>query len=203
MTSAPAAELGSRYRRLSEYLDRLPGGTAAYPECLARRGVVEAVLSAVPRSEDPAPQLVADLLTMPRGPWIPEVVFNAAMLALADREGWTEIQILAWHRALNRRLFRGPVYRAVMAFFTPRALLEHGPSRWNAFHAGTTLEVSVEGDHGGSAVLRHPPHLFTPLLLRVYAEAFGAALENARATGRIAVELVEAGESSARFVARW
>ncbi len=203
MTSAAADELGSDYRRLSEYLAALPGGTAAYPECQARRGVVEAVLSAVPRFSDPVPQLVADLLTMPRGAWIPEVVFNAAILAMADRAGWSEIQILAWHRALNRRLFRGPVYRAVMAFFTPRALLEKGASRWNAFHAGTTLEVSPEGDHGGSAVLHHPPHLFTPLLLRIYAEAFGAALENARATGRIAVELAEAGESSARFVARW
>ncbi len=203
MTSAPSDELGNGYPRLAEYLEALPGGTGAYPDCQARRGVVEAVLSAVPRSADPVPQLVADLLTMPRGPWIPEVVFNAAMLAIADRAGWSEIQILAWHRALNRRLFRGPVYRAVMAFFSPRALLERGASRWSAFHAGTALEVSIDGDHGGTAVLHHPPHLFTPLLLRIYAEAFGAALENARATGRIVVELTEAGESSARFVARW
>lgn len=203
MTSAPAEELGSRYRRVTEYLGALPGGTDAYPECLARRGVVEAVLSAVPRFGDPAPQRITELLAMPRGAWIPEVVFNAAILALADRAGWSDIQILAWHRALNRRLFRGPMYRAVMAFFTPRLLLERGASRWNAFHAGTTLEVAAEGDHGGTAILRHPPRLFTPLLLRVYAEAFGAALENARARGSIVVELAEAGESSARFVARW
>jgi hypothetical protein len=170
---------------------------------MARRGVVEAVLSAVPRFADPAPDLVTELLTMPRGAWIPEVVFNAAILAMADRAGWSDIRLLAWHRALNQRLFRGPVYRAVMAFFTPRLLLERGPSRWNSFHAGTTLEVSTEGDHGGSAVLRHPRGLFTPLLLRIYAEAFGAALENARARGTISVELAEAGETSARFVARW
>ncbi len=203
MTSAPADELGSRYPRLQEYLGALPGGAAAYPDCLARRGVVEAVLSALPHFTDPAPQPVVELLTMPRGAWIPEVVFNAAILAMADRARWSETQILAWHRALNRKLFRGPVYRAIMAFFTPRLLLERGASRWSAFHAGTTLEVSAEGDHGGTAVLRHPPHLFTPLLLRIYAEAFGAALEHARATGRIVVELAEAGESSARFVARW
>ena len=44
---------------------------------------------------------------------------------------------------------------------------------------------------------------FQTRLLKIYAEAFGAALENARAEGRIVVELAEAGESSARFVARW
>lgn len=203
MTSAPGEDLGTRYRRLAEYLGALPGGIAAHPECRARRGVVEAVLSAVPRFTDPAPALVSDLLTMPRGRWIPEVSFHGAILAMADRAGWSDIQLLAWHRALNRRLFRGPVYRAVMAFFSPRLLLEHGASRWNSFHAGTSLEVTAQGERGGTAVLRHPPHLFTPLLLKIYAEAFGAALENARAEGRIVVELAEAGESSARFVARW
>jgi len=142
-------------------------------------------------------------LTMPRGAWIPEVIFNGAMLAMADRAGWKDVQLLAWHRALNRKLFRGPVYRAVMAFFSPRALLAAGAGRWNSFHAGTVLEVTARGDRSGTAVLRHPPHLFTPLILRIYAEAFGAALENARATGRVAVELAEAGESSARFVATW
>ena len=35
MTSASADELGSRYPRLQEYLGALPGGAAAYPDCLA------------------------------------------------------------------------------------------------------------------------------------------------------------------------
>jgi len=195
-------KLDARYARLSDYLGTLPGGLGAYPECMARRGVVEAVLNAAPRFLDPAPPLVAELFTLPRAGWIPEAVFNATMLAMADRAGWSDAELLAWHRSLNRNLFRGPVYRAIMTFLNPLLLIKQGANRWQVFHSGTELEVRAEGERGAVGVLNFPPRLFSPLLLRVYAEAFGAALESAR-SGRPAVELVEVGESSARFAARW
>jgi len=202
MDSSLTGTLDARYARLSHYLTAVPGGLKAYPECLARRGVVEAVLNASPRFEDPAPPLVLELFTLPRVGWIPEAVFNATMLAMADRAGWSDAELFAWHRSLNRGLFRGPVYRAIMTFLNPLLLVKQGANRWQVFHSGTELEVRAEGERGAVGILRFPPRLFSPLLLRVYAEAFGAALETAR-SGRSTVELVEAGESSARFAARW
>jgi hypothetical protein len=200
--SAELAALGPRYGRVRDYLAGLPGGLGSYPDCRARQGVVETVVSAAPRFAQEAPPLVLDLLASPRGPWVPEVVFGAAILAMADRAGWTDAELLEWHRSLNRHLFRGPVYRAVMACFSPQFLLERGASRWATFHAGSALHVAAEGERGAVARLDFPTALFNRLLLQVYAEAMGAALENARA-GRVTIQLGEAGERSATFLARW
>ncbi|HET6439690.1 MAG TPA: hypothetical protein VFG59_16610 [Anaeromyxobacter sp.] len=194
--------LGPRYARLVSYLGNLPAGLASYPECRARRGVVDAVFSVQPRFEEPPPPLVGGLLTIPRAPWIPEVHFQAGILAMADRAGWSESETLAWHRSLNRNLFRGPVFRAVMAFLSPLHLLERGAARWNTFHDGTSLSARAAGPRAADAVLSFPARLFELLHLRVYGEAFAAALEHARA-GRVVVELVDVGGTSARYLARW
>jgi hypothetical protein len=196
------AALGPRWRRLAGYLDGLPEGLVSYPSCQARRGVVEAVLTAGPPVPRDAPPGVKELLTPPTGAWIPEVAFQAGLLAMADAAGWSDDDLLAWHRSLNRSLFKGPVYRALMAFFSPLLLLEKGANRWNAFHQGSSLAVTTEGKRAALATLTFPPGLFTPLLLRVYAGAFAAALEHARAE-EVAVEVAEAGETWGRFRARW
>ncbi len=197
------AALGKRYRRVQGYLAGLPAGLGSYPDCRARRGVVDTVVSAAPRFDAGAsPQLVLDLLAPPLAPWVPEVAFGAAILAMADRAGWTDDEVLEWHRSLNRHLFRGPIYRAVMAFFSPQFLLERGASRWATFHTGTTLEVAATGPRGAVARLEFPPGLFDELLLRVYAEAMGAALENARA-GKVTIQLGEVGERHGTYQASW
>jgi hypothetical protein len=193
---------GARWLRLTKYLAGLPQGLESHPGCTARRGLVEMVMSAAPRPAGPEPALVTELLTPPTTPWIPEAVFGAGILAMADRAGWTEAELLAWHRSLNRHLFRGPIYRALMAFFSPMLLLQRGANRWATFHAGSTLTVDEDGPRGAVARLSFPARLFTELLLRVYAEAFAAALENARA-GQVMVELSQVGETSAAFRARW
>lgn len=200
--AAEVAVLGSRYVRVQEYLAGLPAGLGSYPECRARHGLVETVVSAAPRFDVGAPPLVLDLLSSPRTPWVPEVVFGATMLAMADRAGWTDAELLEWHRSLNRHLFRGPIYRALMAFFSPQFLLERGASRWATFHSGTTLEVAAAGQRGAAARLEFPPGLFSRLLLQVYGEALGAALENARA-GRVSIRLSEAGERFGTYLASW
>ena len=130
------------------------------------------------------------------------MVFEAGILAMADRARWSDGELLELARSLNRHLFRGPIYRAVMAYFSPLLLLERGASRWATFHLGSTLEAAAAGERGAVAKLQFPPRLFTPLLLQVYGEALGAALEHARA-GKVVVELSQVLETSASYLARW
>jgi hypothetical protein len=199
---AEVLALGPTYRRVQDYLAGLPRGLSSYPECKARQGVMETIVSSAPRFTAGAPPLVTDLLSSPLTPWVPEVVLVAGILAMADRARWTDAELLEWHRSLNRHMFRGPVYRAVMAFFSPRFLLERGAGRWATFHAGSTLEVAAAGERGAVARLEFPPNLFNRLLLQVFGEALAAALENARA-GKVVIQLNEATEKSGTYLASW
>ena len=197
-----AHDLGARYTRLAGYLVGLPDGLDSYPQCVARSGVLEAVLAAAPGAQDRGPPLVAALLAPPLRPWTQEVVLQAALLAVADHAGMTEARFLQWCRSTNRQLYRNLVYRALMAFLSPLTLLERGAARWSSFHHGTTLEVGRDGEKVAQGQLTFPPGLFTPFLLRGYAEAFAAAFEHSRAEN-VSVELARTTETSARFVVRW
>jgi hypothetical protein len=199
---AEVLALGPAYRRVQAYLAGLPHGLSSYPECKARQGMVDTIMSSAPRFTGEAPPLVLDLLSSPRAPWVREAVLGAGILAMADRARWTDAELLEWHRSLNRHMFRGPVYRAVMAFFSPQFLLERGAGRWATFHSGTTLQVAAAGERGAVARLEFPPGLFNRLLLQVFGEAFGAALENARA-GKVTIQLNETSEKSGTYLASW
>jgi hypothetical protein len=132
-----------------------------------------------------------------------EVELQATVLAPADLRRLDDQAFLGWNHQVNLGIYRNPSYRAVMAFMSPRTLLERGAARWDAFHRGTTLTVRRgEGVAAAEADLRFPAHLITPLLLRGYADAFRAALVHSRAPDAL-VELRQADETSALFVARW
>ncbi len=200
--SAAPARLRPRFPRLLEYLASLPGGLQAYPECQARSGILHTFLEAAPAMPDDLDPWVARLLRPPPRGFMSEVALSAAFLAIADAAGMSEAQYCAWSHAANARLFDGLIYRALMSLFSPMVLLERAPSRWEAFHTGTRLSVKQDGPACGVGELSFPERLFTPLLLRGFAESFAAAFENAR--GRdVTVELGAHAPTSAVFVARW
>jgi hypothetical protein len=185
-----------------DYLAALPAGLQSYPECLARSGILQTFLDARPPATAEVEPWIAALLRPSPRPYVPEAVLNAALLAMGDAAGLTDVQYLEWNRATNRQLYRGLLYRALMAIFSPTMLLERAPARWESFHLGTKLSVEVRGANEAFATLTFPTNLFGPLLLQGYATAYAAALEHAR--GRDArVELGVATSTSARFVARW
>ncbi|HYD40240.1 MAG TPA: DUF2378 family protein [Anaeromyxobacter sp.] len=198
----PPASLRPRFARTMDYLEALPDGIHSYPHCQARAGILQTFVEAMPAPVPPVDPWVTALLRPSPRAYVPEVVLQASLFAMGDAAGLNDAQFLEWNRATNRRLYGGLLYRALMAIFSPMQLLERAPKRWENFHQGTTLTVRSTGSHEATATLVFPERLFTRLSLRVYAGAFAAALEHARARD-VTVELGTTGTASAEFVARW
>jgi hypothetical protein len=195
-----------RFARLERYVAGVPGGLDGYPAALAKGALVRNLLEEEPVAEllpalpEPLRSLAAD---QPIGSeWIPEVRFDALLLAVADARGLTDEQLLAWTRARNRRLFSSPAYRILMAVAAPAQLLRFAGARWGNWHRGTTLEVDGIADDGVRFSLAYPRGLLDGTMLRVYGEAFAAALELANARD---VEVVVTAEDPglARYRASW
>lgn len=195
-----------KFGRLELYLSSLPGGSSAYPECQAKGILVRTLAAeqgigvASARLPDPFRRLLEEL---PVGSeWIPEVHYLALIYAVADANGMGDEAILAGVRDRHRRMFESPTYRLLMAGASPGTLLRGAGVRWANWHRGSTLEVEGIADDGVRLALRFPPGLFDGLHLRVFAEAFLAALDVSRARSPRA-EIVEAGASLARYRVTW
>jgi hypothetical protein len=192
--------------RLDAYLSGLAGRLDAHPECVAKGALVRNLLDAQP-AEGLLRSLPSPLVRLVTDPpigsdWVPEAHLVALYLAVADVRGLRDEDFLAFARERNRVLFRSPAYRFLMEVLSPATLLRFAGPRWSNFHRGTTLDVDGVSDDGVRFTLRFPPKLIPPLMIRVYAQAFLAALELARA--RFPDVRVEAeAESSARFLAVW
>jgi hypothetical protein len=195
-----------RLARLERYVAGLAGGLDAYPAALAKGALVRNLLEEEPVAEllpalpEPLRTLVAD---PPIGSeWIPEAHFDALLLAVADARGLTDEQLLAWTRGRNRRLFSSPAYRILMAVAAPAQLLRFAGARWGNWHRGTTLEVDGIADDGVRFSLEYPRGLLDGTMLRVYGEAFAAALELANAPTP-EVEVIAEEPGLARYRASW
>jgi hypothetical protein len=185
-----------------DYLESLPNGIHSYPQCQARAGILQTFVDAMPAPVEPVDPWVAALLRPSPRAYVPEVVLQTSLIAMADAAALDDAQFLEWNRKTNRALYGGLLYRALMAIFSPMQLLERAPKRWENFHQGTTLRVRSTGPSEALATLVFPERLYTPLSLHVYAGAFAAALEHARARD-VTVELKTAGSTSGEFLARW
>src|SRR5512133_524503 len=183
---------------MDRYLAGLPAGLDSFPECVAKGSVLRSTLVQQPVAEIAArlPAALRSLVTDPPvdSEWMSEVRFVAIYHAVADVRGLSDADVMAWARDRNRALFRNPAYRILMAVSSPATLLRGATMRWSNWHRGSTLEIEGITDVGVRALLRFPPALFDDLLLRVFGEAFVAALELARAKApAAAVERVEPG----------
>jgi hypothetical protein len=197
---------GAGLARLERYLAGLPGGLDAHPEAQAKGSLVRSALEGQPVAELIAglPGPLQRLATDPPigSEWVPEAHFGALLLALADRRGLTDDEVCAWARARNRALFESPAYRILMTVMSPAALVRFAGRRWENWHRGTRLDVEGAADEGVRLELVYPAGLFDALLLRVYGEAFAAALELSNAAfPDVAVEVIAPG--SARYLVRW
>jgi len=198
------AGLAGAFPRLAAYLSSLPSGLASYPECEIRATPVARYVDdpTVRAAAAGAPEVVATLLTPPHAMWVPEVRCAAAILAVGDALRLSDGALAAHMVERNRELFRNVVYRALMAFLSPAALLARAPSRWEAFHRGTTLEVIELSERTAAARLAFPPGLLAGAVVPAYGAALQAALEHCRAEGATLVaEAVT--PTSLVYRARW
>ncbi len=192
--------------RLERYLAGLPGGLDAYRAAQAKGSVVRSVLEGQPVEALAAavPPVLQRLVLEPpvTSDWVPEAHLGALLHAIADVRGMTDDEVCAWTRAQNRALFESPAYRILMAVMSPASLVRFAGKRWANWHRGTRLEVEGATDDGVRVTLEFPPGLFDLFLLRVFGQAFVAALELSHAASPL-VTVESSGPESARYLARW
>lgn len=128
--------------------------------------------------------------------WVPEVVSNAISLNAYD--GYPSEA--AWTKAVyerQQRIFRTPLYRALMLVLSPTLMTMGAQQRWGAYRRGTELAVEKWQKSGTvmltHATLRFPPGVYTPMLLRGLGGMLRAAIEAAGAKEAV-LELLD-GES--------
>lgn len=193
--------MGATLPLLASYLESLPGGITAHPECAVKASVLRTYLDDRPLGRDvPLPPALRALIDDPPpvSSWIPEVLFNAMAIAFrethfADND---EAGYLAWVHDKNRKLLSTTLYRALFLLVSPERLLVGMEKRWGSFRRGTTPSVVRLDDHLIELRVRSPPRLYCPLVVNGMAEALraavtcaGAADASAQGTIRSAVEV--------------
>jgi hypothetical protein len=186
------------------YLRRLPRGLGSYPQCMAKGSLIAAYMNARPIEPSSLPSDMRPIVeSKPRdNVWVPEVRFLALALLVRERHFASDETFLAYVKALNAQLFRGPIYRALMFVATTRALTAGASMRWKQFHEGTMLTA----EHGSGSFVdftfKYQPNLFEPLHVKLFLAAIEAALE---ASGAIRTETVgvEVAQTEARGRIVW
>jgi hypothetical protein len=190
--------------RLERYLAGLPDGLASYPQCQAKGSVFQSLLAGtVVEGASLAEPLRRYLEDRPiASEWLPDVHLRALTFAIADQRRMTREALLAWVQQRYRRLFEGPLYRAMMALVPPATLVRTCAVRWGVFHRGTAMEPGAVADDGARVKVAFPRGLCDPQVLELVEGALRAALEASRAR-EIEVELEESTPTTARFRVRW
>lgn len=189
------------------YLDSVPGGVDAYPECQTKGAAVRAYLDTLPALSLPSalPRPVTDLLERPPSPsgWVSEVRWHAMMLYLGTDEVLGEQGYLDSVYAANVALLDSLAYRMLFRVVSTRAVLAQAASRWSLFHRGSALvPVGRIGRREGVLRLTTPPNSCPRLIARGYAQAFRGAV--VASGGRdAAIEVVPEGPTLIEFRVRW
>ena len=196
----------ARFPRLAAYLRFLPEGLASYPGCQAKGALVRAILDREPLadvSDDALPAEVRGLITTPpaNSAWVSDLVFFGALLALADYRRMDDARYRAWLHEANNRLFKGPVYRALLSLTSPGVMLTLCSSTWSTLHRGTTLKVADSGKGFAVADLTFPERAYDRAVLVAIEVALQVALEQSSVKPVMATTASTA--TSARFEARW
>jgi hypothetical protein len=191
---------------VDRYLDSLPGGLNAYPECLHKGEPLAVWLDRSPTSDlaDRVPAPLAALLERRRAipTWVPDV--HACVLYLAMREVHfdSDEAFLAHASRVNHAVLDTPTNRVLFWVGAPKAILRGAGLRWNSLHRGTTFETRIRGDSAAEVDIGFPPNLFPRIVLLGNGTGFKAALENAGAR-KVVVELEAHQATHAHFRVTW
>lgn len=193
------------YPTAARYVRTLPDGLASFPDLRVR----QAALGRLPEHLPPSAAELPDPLgcyvrgEMP-GPWMNEVVGQAAMLLFVDTHGPDAMVQRSYD--LAHRLFEGPFLRHMIRLLSPTLVVMGAGRRWNAVRKGTTMTstpVRREGTRNITEISVTAPH---PVFAAQFAAALGpffeVALQSARGSDP-RVELAEARADTITYRASW
>jgi hypothetical protein len=180
----PRLLLKARFAKLARYLEALPRGLESYPAVRAKGAIVRQLLLDPVHSLSLAeglPPRLEELIRMPPSvnEWVPLVelcALHAAAFdfAFADKGGVSAYEEWTFQRDLQ--LFKGPVYRALIAVPKPELLLTNHAARWSAFHRGSSLHVMAVADGKIAVRLSYPPYSWPKVSRVALGAAFRAAV---------------------------
>ena len=177
----PWAELPS----VRAYLDRLPGGFDAHPECRAKGSLIKKMLQLKPDSVDieDLPEPLRRYMELPPSSteWIPEVHAGAIGIAYRDIGFESDGAYVQWLGGAFDRLFNSPLYRAAMMMANPMRLSKHAASRWNLIHRGSQRRMLQVEPWGSVGELDFPDYLYSGLFVTINATALQSVYRLTRA----------------------
>jgi hypothetical protein len=189
------------------YLERLPQGLASYPDVVTKASLLRSLLDSVKTTPErlcaSLPSELHDAVTHPAPvtAWMPSVHFRCVLRGVRETCFQSDEAFLRFCRDAQRRLFEGPLYRALMMALSPQTILKGTTARWSRFHRGIDLSIvpsksSVEG------TIRYPLHLLEEIDHRATLEGWRAAVE--LAGGRnVTSKILFVTPTEARFVSSW
>jgi len=171
------------------YLSSLPNGLDSHPSCTVKASVLSAVRERQRQAWDDTVgrwPILSSLQTLPPpNTWIPEVAYNALVLGIAEGNGWTHTDLTQLGRDAMHDINRSAVYGFLLKMLTSKMMVKGTASRWNVFHAGTTLTSSFNDDDVLQMRLTFPHGLFDEALAHYYRGVFQAVLDDARDPGQV------------------
>lgn len=192
--------------RLRGYIEALPAGLASYEACTVKASVTRLFYEGFgsPSLDHTVPSAIKQLVEDPPpvSVFVSQVLSHATFLAMGDALGYSDEQMVARARELNASLMLGPMYRVLFAFVSPERLLRHVPTRWEAFHRGTSVTIDAVGPTSCKASMLMPAHCSNELLSSMHLTALEVALEAAGAKS-VEARLEQATPMVARFSATW
>jgi uncharacterized protein (TIGR02265 family) len=203
----PYAALASVLSSVAAYLETLPAGADSYPECSTKASLLRNAVESRPLGPAvPLPPALRALVDHPPPvtAWVPEVLFNALMLAIrevhfdpSDVEGF-----LAWVYEQNRKILSTPLYRVLFFVVSPERLLVGMEKRWSSFRRGTEARLVRLGDRDVEIHVTSPPNLYAPQTVQGMAAALRATIDCAGAK-RAAVEGTVKSSTEVVYRLRW
>ena len=189
------SSLRSTLPTVASYLERLPGGIDAHPECKVKGSIIADALGDTKLAKElPLPPVVRSLLEQPPpvSVWVPEVYLNVLMLTVLDAHfGHNNVAgYLQWIYDRNRKLLSTMLYRALFFVLSPERLLSGVEKRWAVFRRGTTVAAQHCGRRNVELHVTSPPYLYGTMTTHGISAALRAAIDCAGAVeGRVIGEL--------------
>ncbi len=198
-----------KYPSAAAYLGGLPAGFDSFADCAVQAEALQELRKEFPElvkdSSLPAP-IRGFLDGSSRNAWVSEVASNVLLHMVRDVHFASDEDFMSWAYENSRKVFRSPLYRALMFVMSPTLVVMGASKRWVTFHKGSTLSakpVSQTGNQYSTVVtLDFPAGLFSELTLQRQGAAFKAALIGTTAAN-LTMSTEPQGSESCNFVARW